>query len=218
MADFKLTSYLPILQAEALKKAIERKSSTVEEEVQAAIEKLYNALVPQAERDEIKERIAKEEAEREKDLEGFCIVKLHDKDEAFFFALDEGANAYTIASNYYYHVDAYVGRYDLSTLAHEFGEAEFLSQKTYDVLLGLTSKDDRLRAVMEFDLEKSVMRVYDAKEDRWKVYDFMDVCSAVGDAEREYSATDIEKARKFWEDLEDKEIVEQPTETLIINQ
>ncbi len=209
MDDFKLTNYLPSLQADALKKAIERKGSTVEEEVQAAMVKLYEELIPQSERDSIAEQMAMDEEEYQKDLDGYCLVQLHDKDDDCYFLLDEGVNAYTIASSYHNHVSRNVNDYDLNSLAQDFGEVDYLSEKVYESLVRAMPTDSNIRAALQFDFEKNVLRVCNGQEGEWKTYDFMDIGEAVDFAEEELDVSTIQKSKKFWADLEGRELNEE---------
>ena len=153
MGDFKLTNYLPVLQADALKKAIERKGSTVEEEVQEAMVRLYEELIPQSERERIAAKMAKDEEEWQKNLDGYCIVQLHDIGDDCYFLIDGRENAYTIASAYVRYCSGEKSVYSLDSLAQNFGEVDYLSEKVYESLVRAMPTDSSIRAALQFDFE-----------------------------------------------------------------
>ncbi len=209
MNDFKLTNYLPALQAEALKKAIERKGGTVEEEVQAAMVRLYEEFIPQSDRNSIAKQMAMDEAEHQKDVDGYCLVQLHDVDDDCYFLMDSGENVYTIVSAYVHYCSGEESVYSLDSLAQNFGEVDYLSQKVYESLVRAMPTDSSIRATLQFDFDKNVLRVSNGQDSGWKTYDLMDVGEAVDFAEEDSDMSMFQQSRKFWEGLEGKELDEE---------
>ncbi len=218
MDELNLNNYLPERKSQALKRAWDRAGKSFEEAMYAFLEREYEELVPQSERERIERELARDNAERQKDKEGYCIVQLHEGNDDCYFLMDSGENAYTIASSYEHYCNGVEREYTLDTLAQNFGEVDYLAEKVFESLARAMAVDDKIRAAMCYDFKESRLHICDNQKGDWKVYDLETVGNAVEVAERDGGLSTFQRLQIFKESLQGQELTEEDLHPFVVRQ
>lgn len=190
---------------DALALNLVRQDRDLTQELCQTLDRLYEQVVPEAERKRVEAFI--EEEQCRKAGNGFAVYHFHDADGDVHFMDGLHNNFYSAA--YWYKNILQEDEDDLSTdsLAKLCSRGyEMLGEKKFSELCEGISDDGRIAAVIEFDMENGTVGVCDNREKEWELYKLDDVTAAVDRAERK-SGISLEARREIFEEaLAGKEI------------
>ena len=168
---------------DALKKVLAEQGRDIDEEIVRHIEALYEELVP------------KQETEPKFPDGSFAIYSISDGVDVIYFTssniktLFSSANIYSeLEANGHLH-------WTPDTIVHEyFGEdgTEIISAEVFSVLLTSAVKDERITAVVEYNLECGYVYVHDG--DMVKVYTSDDILDALEESKLALVRSEIERS------------------------
>ncbi len=187
MPDVDVTVFYNEHRVAAMERALKGTGVRLEDRVEDALGKLYEALVPAAEREQIETQIlreASEEYSRQQASKRFSVVHFHDADTDFHFTSELITSFYSMANRYRNRIKNEVGFSSLDSLACHFGEYEPIDEVTFSVLCDKMPDDPRITAIAEFDFENNTMSICERDDGEWHSYDLKDISAAAYKADR----------------------------------
>ena len=209
MSDVDVTVFYNEHRVAAIERALKGTGIRLEDRVEDALRKLYEELVPAAEREQIEAHIVQECSEeyaRRKAARRFSLVHFHDADDDFHFTSELITNFYSMASRYRYRIKDEVGLSTLDSLARHFGEYEQVDEVTFSILADALPDDPRITAVADFDFENNTVSICERGDSDWHSYDLKEVSVAAYKADRKSGLSLETRQAIFEEALDGKEL------------
>lgn len=210
MSDVDVTVFYNEHRVAAMERALKGTGTRLEDQVKDALEKLYEELVPAAEREQIEAHISQEQSEeyaRQQAARRFSLVHFHDADEDFHFTSELISSFYSMANRYRYRVKDEVGLTTLDGLSRHFGEVDPIDEVTFSILSDGMPDDPRITAIADFDFENNTVSILERGDDEWHSYDLKDVSVAAYKADRKSGLSLETRQAIFEEALDGKELV-----------
>ena len=201
MSDVDVTVFYNEHRVAAMERSLKGTGTRLEDQVKDALEKLYEELVPAAEREQIEAHISQEQSEeyaRQQAARRFSIVHFHDADEDFHFTSELISSFYSMANRYRYRVKDEVGLTTLEGLSRHFGEVGSIDDVTFSILSDAMPDDPRITAIADFDFENNTVSILERGDDEWHSYDLKDVSVAAYKADRK-SGLSLETRQAIFE-------------------
>lgn len=209
MNDIDINLYYNRYRLEALECVLHSQGKSIEDAVYPMLDSLYEQLVPAAERGDIENRIAAENAKAAAEAEAarrFGVIHLHQGDDDFYLAANEQKDLYTMAALYRRQLQPHIGTVPLWDLTGQFHKADRVFQSDFLRLCRAMPDDHRITALMELDFDSGTISVCDNRENSWTTYSLKDVSTAIFKAERKSGLSSAVRQRIFNEALQDKAI------------
>ena len=209
MNDIDINLYYNRYRLEAMERVLHSQGKSIEDAVYPMLDSLYEQLVPAAERGDIENRIAAENAQAAAEAEAarrFGVIHLHQGDDDFYLVANEQKDLYTMAALYRRHLQPNIGTVPLWDLTGQFHKADRVFQSDYLRLCRAMPDDHRITALMEMDFDSGTISVCDNRENSWTTYSLKDVSTAIFKAERKSGLSSAVRQRIFDEALQDKAI------------
>lgn len=210
MSDVDVTVFYNEHRVAAMERALKGTGTTLEDRLGEAMRKLYEELVPAAEREQIEAHISQEQSEeyaRQQAARRFSIVHFHDADDDFHFTSELVTGFYSMANRYRYRIRDEAGLTTLDSLARHFGEYEPIDEVTFSILCDAVPDDPRITAVADFDFESNTVSILERGDVEWHSYDLKDVSVAAYKADRKSGLSLETRQAIFEEALDGKELV-----------
>ena len=210
MADTDITLFCNAPRFDAMARALALQGMTVEQALYPAVDILYEKVVMAEERRQIENTIADEETQRLQEREAarrFSVVHLHDAEGDLHFISELHTTFYNAARLYRMVTKDLTGPAPvMDRLSYAFMTHQSITPMTFSALCQTMSNDQRITAVMEFDLEDGTVGVCDSRDNAWRYYKLKDVSTAVYKAERKRGLRWSEEQELFTKALSGKEI------------
>ena len=210
MADTDITLFYNAHRFDAMTRALALQGMTVVQALYPALDILYEKVVPPDERQQIENTIADEETQRLREREAsrrFSVVHLHDAEGDLHFISELHTNFYNAARLYRMVTKELSGPAPvMDRLSYAFMAHQAITPVTFSALCQTMPNDQRITAVMEFDLEDGTVGVCDSSDNAWRYYKLKDVSTAVYKAERKSGLRWSEEQELFTKALSGKEI------------
>lgn len=209
MNDIDINLYYNRYRLEALERVLHSQGKSIEDAVYPMLDSLYEQLVPAAERGDIENRIAAENAKAAAEAEAarrFGVVHLHQGEDDFHLITYEQRNLYTMAGLYRRQLQPNIGKVSLWDLTGRFHKADRVFQSDYLRLCRQMPTDHRITSLMEVDFDSGTICVCDNRENSWTTYSLKDVSTAVFKAERKSGLSSAMRQQIFDEALHGKAI------------
>lgn len=209
MNDIDINLYYNRYRLEALERVLHSQGKSIEDAVYPMLDSLYEQLVPAAERGDIENRIAAENAKAAAEAEAakrFGVIHLHQGDDDFYLVANEQKDLYTMAALYRRQLQPNIGTVPLWDLTGQFHKADRVFQSDYLRLCRAMPDDNRITALMELDFDSGTISVCENRENSWTSYSLKDVSTAIFKAERKSGLSSAVRQRIFNEALQDKAI------------
>ena len=179
----------------------------MQKEVQAYLEKLYEAHV-QAEKREHGESSVQAKMDTPPNRVKRCLVQLHYNGKDSYLSVENTTTVFEVASAYHNEVMDRLGKDGLDKLEERFGNAMRIPEGSYSLLVQSMHINNTIRAALKFDFDNGLLSVCDNKKGKWKTYDLETVSLAVLAAEQPNYSTDKERLMDFKEGLQGKVLKE----------
>ena len=177
MSDTDITLYLNEYRVRALAEALgSLTAETVEDKLTEAFDTLYQEYVPDEQRASIEARIERENTAEQARLETsrrFAVYHIRENGEDCHFTSDYFHTSMQAAYRYRLYE-----RSELSaapeTFADAFIETNPVSLEYFGKVCADIHADDRVTALLEFDLDEGRVSVYDGTDNEWQTYSLHD--------------------------------------------
>lgn len=177
MSDIDITLYLNEYRVRALADALgSQTAETVEDKLTEAFDTLYQEYVPDEQRASIEARIEREDAAEQARLEAarrFAVYHIRENGDDFHFTSDYFLSPMQAAYRYRLYE-----RDELSsapkTFADAFIETNPVSLEYFGKVCADIHSDNRVTALLEFDLDEGRVSVYDGTDNEWQTYSLHD--------------------------------------------
>ena len=199
MADRIITTYLDEHKYKALRKTLNNKGLNFEDEMRTLMETFYETTVPIREQKRIELIIAKELEDEMR----FAYIRIRKggNDTCFYTELQN--SFYSAANAYRRYVSGEVGK---NELYEYFGcRNEFKAEDFVKIGANIVT-DEQIAAVIDFDLDNSLVSVCDSPDALWRSYDLEDMLTAVYTSEKNENASLDSKKSAFEIYLSNKEL------------
>ena len=199
MADRIITTFLDEHKYKALRKTLNEKGLNFEDEMHTLMETFYETTVPIREQKRIELIIAKELEDEMR----FAYIRIRKggNDTCFYTELQN--SFYSAANAYRRYVS---GEADKNELYEYFGcrneiDTDIFLKSGADIVT-----DEQIAAVIDFDLDNSLVSVCDSPDALWRSFDLEDMLMAVYTSEKNENATLDSKKSVFEIYLSNKEL------------
>lgn len=163
-----------------LKKILSEQDKTLDAELSSALDTLYEKYVPEKLKAEIESLIARENAELRQTENCFAVYHLHDDFDDYHFTDEFNNSFYDAACRYCEMLEYGYKSKTVDTVAHEyFPDNQQINVSVFSVLCNTMPNDNRISALIEFDLEDETVSVCDSSDNAWKAYHLEDIADAV---------------------------------------
>lgn len=168
----------------ALEKALNTQGKNIAEELLPELDLIYENQVSDEIRYEIEALISREEAEARMSENCFAVYHLHDDFDDYHFT-DEINNTFYDAACRYSEMSEYGYKSKTAdTVAHEyFPDSQQINASVFSALCNAMPNDNRISALIEFDLENETVGVCDSGDNSWRLYNLENVLDAARKAE-----------------------------------
>lgn len=178
MADIKLEYNNHRLAA--LKEILSEQDKTLDAELSSALDTLYEKYVPEKLKAEIESLIARENTELRQTENCFAVYHLHDDFDDYHFTDEFNNTFYDAVCRYCEMLEYGYKSKTVDTVALEyFSDNHPIDVAVFSVLSNTMPNDNRISALIEFDLENETVGVCDSSDNAWRVYNLEDVADAV---------------------------------------
>lgn len=123
MGDTDITIFYNTYRLDAMERVLQSQGKRIEDEVYPILDSLYEKLVPAAERGDIENRIAAENAQAAAEAEAakrFGVVHLHQGNDDFYLIANEQRDLYSMAALYRRQFQPNIGKVPLWDLTGRF--------------------------------------------------------------------------------------------------
>lgn len=191
----------------ALEKALQAQGKNITEVLLQELDLMYEEYVSDEIRYEVESLISREESERHQSENCFAVYHLHDDFDDYHFT-DEFNNTFYDAACRYCEMleDGYKSK-TTDTIAQEyFSDHQTINIPLFSVLCDTMPNNNKISALIEFDLENETVSVCDSSDNAWRVYGLEDITEAMRKVGAK-SNSDFRTDREiFSEALEGKEL------------
>ena len=204
-----ITLYLNAYRVRALADALgERTAETVEDKLTEAFDMLYQEYVPDEQRATIEAKIEQEDAAERVRLEAdrrFAVYHIRENGEDRHFTSDYFRTPLQAAYRYRLYDRGELSA-DPETLAAAFIETTPISLQAFGAACADIRADNRITALIEFDLDEDYVSVCDSGDNEWQTYTLHDFSVAAYKAFRSDYRTEECRREIFSSSLAGKEV------------
>ena len=177
MSDLDITLYLNELRVRALADALGNQTAeTVEDKLSEAFDALYQEYVPDELRSIIEAKIEREDAVEQARLEAnrrFAVYHIRENGEGQHFTSDYFRTPLQAAYRYRLYERGELSS-NPETFADAFIETNPVSLEYFGKVCADIHSDNRVTALLEFDLDEGRVSVHNSTDDDWQVYSLHD--------------------------------------------
>ena len=204
-----ITLYLNAYRVRALADALgERTAETVEDKLTEVFDMLYQEYVPDEQRATIEAKIEQEDAAERARLEAdrrFAVYHIRENGEDRHFTSDYFRTPLQAAYRYRLYDRGELSA-DPEALASAFIETNPVSLEYFGKVCANIHADDRVTALLEFDLDEGRVSVYNGTDNEWQTYTLHDFSVAAYKAFRSDYRTEECRREIFNSSLAGKEV------------
>lgn len=201
--------YFNKLRQKALEEELTPYGRTVTDELKDAFNTIYESLVPEEKRFAIEAEIQKTEAEEQAAAEAsrrFGVFHIRENGEDSYFISELFQSLYSTAYRYrLYDREEISG--DPQNFASAFGVKIPITEAEYNVLCDQMPNDNRIRALVNYDLDEGTVSACESSDNAWQSYRLRDLSVAAFKAHRSNYRISAQRQQIFAEALEGKEIM-----------
>ena len=177
MSDIDITLYLNEYRVRALADALgSQTAETVEDKLTEAFDTLYQEYVPDEQRASIEARIEREDAAEQARLEAarrFAVYHIRENGDDYHFTSDYFRTPMQAAYRYRLYERGGLSA-DPKTFAAAFIETRPISLEYFGKVCADIHSDNRVTALLEFDLDEGWVSVHNSIDDEWHTYSLHD--------------------------------------------
>lgn len=177
MSDIDITLYLNEYRVRALAEALgSQTAETVEDKLAEAFDLLYQEYVPDEQRASIEATIEREDATEQARLEAarrFAVYHIRENGDDCHFTSDYFLSPMQAAYRYRLYARGELSA-DPKTFTDAFIETNPVSLEYFVKVCADIHSDNRVTALLEFDLDEGWVSVYDGKDNEWQTYSLHD--------------------------------------------
>lgn len=177
MNDIDITLSLNEYRVRALADALGNQTAeTVEDKLTEAFDTLYQEHVPDEQRASIEARIEREDAAEQARLEAarrFAVYHIRENDDDCHFTSDYFLSPMQAAYRYRLYERGELSA-DPKTFTDAFIETNPVSLEYFGKVCADIHSDNRVTALLEFDLDEGRVSVHNSTDDDWQVYSLHD--------------------------------------------
>lgn len=209
MSDIDITLYLNAYRVRALADALGNQTAeTVEDKLTEAFDTLYQEYVPDEQRASIEATIEREDAAEQARLEAdrrFAVYHIRENGEDQYFTSDYFRTPMQAAYRYRLYERGELSA-DPKTFTDAFIETNPVSLEYFGEVCADIHSDNRVTALLEFDLDEGWVSVHSSIDDDWQVYSLRDFSVAAYKAFRSDYRSDECRREIFNNSLAGKEV------------
>ena len=177
MNDIDITLYLNEYRVRALADALGNQTAeTVEDKLTEVFDTLYQEYVPDEQRASIEARIERENAAEQARLEAarrFAVYHIRENGDDCHFTSDHFLSPMQAAYRYRLYARGELSA-DPKTFTDAFIETNPVSLEYFGKVCADIHSDNRVTALLEFDLDEGRVSVHNSTDDDWQVYSLHD--------------------------------------------
>lgn len=177
MNDIDITLYLNAYRVRALADALgDQTAETVEDKLAEAFDTLYQKYVPDEQRASIEATIENEYAAEQAKMEAarrFAVYHIRENEDDYHFTSDHFRTPMQAAYRYRLYERGELSD-EHETFAAAFIETNPVSLEYFGKVCADIHSDDRVTALLEFDLDEGRVSVYDGTDNEWQTYSLHD--------------------------------------------
>ena len=177
MNDIDITLYLNEYRVRALADALgSQTAETVEDKLTEAFDTLYQEYVPDEQRASIEARIERENAAEQARMEAarrFAVYHIRENDDDCHFTSDYFLSPMQAAYRYRLYERGELSA-DPKTFTDAFIETNPVSLEYFVKVCADIHSDNRVTALLEFDLDEGRVSVCDSTDNEWQTYSLHD--------------------------------------------
>lgn len=177
MSDIDITLYLNAYRVRALADALGNQTAeTVEDKLTEAFDTLYQEYVPDEQRASIEARIERENAAEQARIEAarrFAVYHIRENGDDCHFTSDYFLSPMQAAYRYRLYERGELSA-DPKTFTDAFIETNPVSLEYFGEVCADIHSDNRVTALLEFDLDEGWVSVHNSTDDDWQVYSLHD--------------------------------------------
>ena len=177
MNDIDITLYLNEYRVRALADALGNQTAeTVEDKLAEAFETLYQEYVPDEQRASVEAMIESEYAAEQAKMEAarrFAVYHIRENGDDYHFTSDHFRSPMQAAYRYRLYERGELSA-DPKTFADAFIETNPVNLEYFGKVCADIHADDRVTALLEFDLDEGRVSVYDGTDNEWQTYSLHD--------------------------------------------
>lgn len=177
MSDIDITLYLNEYRVRALANALGNQTAeTVEDKLTEAFDTLYQEYVPDEQRASIEATIEREDAAEQARLEAarrFAVYHIRENGDDYHFTSDHFRTPMQAAYRYRLYERGGLSA-DPKTFADAFIEKSPISLDHFSKVCADIHSDDRVTALLEFDLDEGWVSVHNSTDNEWQTYSLHD--------------------------------------------
>lgn len=209
MSDIDITLYLNAYRVRALADALGNQTAeTVEDKLTEAFDTLYQEYVPDEQRASIEARIERENAAEQARIEAarrFAVYHIRENGDDCHFTSDYFLSPMQAAYRYRLYERGELSA-DPKTFADAFIETNPVSLEYFGKVCADIHSDNRVTALLEFDLDEGRVSVHNSTDDDWQVYSLHDFSVAAYKAFRSDYRNEERRREIFNNSLAGKEM------------
>lgn len=209
MNDIDITLYLNEYRVRALADTLgDQSAETVEDKLAEAFDTLYQEYVPDEQRASIEARIEREDAAEQAKTEAarrFAVHHIRESGDDYHFTSDYFLSPMQAAYRYRLYERGELSA-DPKTFTDAFIETNPVSLEYFGKVCADIHADDRVTALLEFDLDEGRVSVCDSGDNEWQTYTLHDFSVAAYKAFRSDYRTEECRREIFNSSLAGKEL------------
>lgn len=209
MNDIDITLYLNEYRVRALADALGNQTAeTVEDKLAEAFETLYQEYVPDEQRASVEAMIESEYAAEQAKMEAarrFAVYHIRENGDDYHFTSDHFRSPMQAAYRYRLYERGELSA-DPKTFADAFIETNPVNLEYFGKVCADIHADDRVTALLEFDLDKGRVSVCDGMDNEWQTYSLRDFSVAAYKAFRSDYRSEEGRREIFNSSLAGKEL------------
>lgn len=209
MSDIDITLYLNKYRVWALSDALGNQTAeTVEDKLAEAFDTLYQEYVPDEQRASIEATIENEYAAEQAEVEAarrFAVYHIRENGDDYHFTSDHFRSPMQAAYRYRIYERGELSA-DPKTFADAFIETNPVNLEYFGKVCADIHADDRVTALLEFDLDEGRVSVYDGTDNEWQTYSLHDFSVAAYKAFRSDYRSEEGRREIFNSSLAGKEL------------
>lgn len=191
----------------ALEKALKAQDKNISEELLPELDSIYEKYVPDEIRYEVESLISREETELRLSKDCFAVYHLHDDFDDYHFTDEFNNTFYDAACRYCEMLEHGYKSKTTDTVAQEyFSDHQPINAPVFSVLCDTMPNNNKISALIEFDLEDETVSVCDSSDNVWRAYHLEDVAEAMHRVKLKSELDFRTDQEIFREALEGKEI------------
>lgn len=222
MNDIDITLYLNEYRVQALSDALGNQTAeTVEDKLAEAFDTLYQEYVPDEQRASVEAMIESEYAAEQAKMEAarrFAVYHIRENGDDYHFTSDHFRTPMQAAYRYRLYERGELSA-NPKTFADAFIEANPVNLEYFNEVCSDIHSDNRISALLEFDLDEGRVSVYDGMDNEWQTYSLRDFSVAAYKAFRSDNRSEECRREIFNSSLAGKELdfSEEPSNDITVS-